>query len=1702
MTEPKMPTTSVTSGPPQSGLVVSSGTTLDVQSGGTIVSASILAAGAAIIEIGAIDSGSTIAAGGSELVYGSVIGDIVAGSQTVSTGTSGSGIITDETVVDGGYVLLAVKTTSATGTTVDAGGTLALNGSISANDTVLSGGTVDLESAKATLTGALVFSGGGVLEVTGNTSAGSGDLAVISGFGAGAEIDLTAATTVGAVGSAARFTTATSAGNTTVTVSGGGATQSFIFSGTAIGANLFLVGDGSGGEALVSASSVTSVGSGPPQSNIVVVSGETLTVHSGGSIVHATVEAGGSAVILSGGVDSASTVLSGGFESVSGTTSGDSLYGSQTISGAGASASGETVYSGGVLSLGSGATATDIVISGGTVALASPQATLSGSLIFSGSGTLQIDAPSSAGYGDQAVISGFYTSDTVSLPGFGSGTTLSTTTSGGDTIATVTSGTASETLTFAGDIAANLTPTSGGPGGSEDITYVPTTVPTTTSYTPGDLVLSIYGDGADTGSYSLDQAAPIVLQEITPTGTVVSQLVLPQTTVTVNGVTEYAISGEYQSASEGLLTLAENGQSLAIMGYGVTATAFDAADAATVYGTTALGQTTSLTGSSVTAVPRVIADIGYNATIDTSTALYNIFDTNNPRSVVTVNGVTFYVSGQGNGTDGTEGVFMAEDGASSATPIYNSTTDTRDVEIANGQLYVSIDSKLNNGGGLYDFGATLPISATAPTELPGIGASVVLTAGTANSVNAADIGQSVNLSPEQYFFADADTLYVADGGDPKEGGLGDGGLQKWSLVDGSWVLDYTLSEGLNQIPDTDASGTTGLIGLTGTVEGANVILYATNETVAETDQTYLYGITDSLGATSLPTGESFTLLETAAPDTLIRGVAFAPTSSSTLPEVSGTLTISKNVTSTGLTVASGGDIIVLSGGTISNTTLLSGASATVSSGGVDDGTMVAHGGNELLLGSATGDYIVGTQTISNATAVASGEIVGNGGNLDLYLAGAIANSTTVETGGAININGHAFADNTVISGGQVVLESPKATLSGTLTFAGTGGMIVVTSSITSAGYGDLAVISGFAATDAIDERVIGAGAVLGTPTLSGGNTVATISSGTVTESFTFAGSAYLSGLSLTSDGFGGEELIYTPPPPVQIIVSSGVTSPGLSATSGSTIIVLSGGTITNAVISSGGSAVISAGGTDSGTTIQAGGTETVSGSASGDRVYGLQDVTTGPSAGADPATISNETVFNGGTIELYLKPDTGTGITVSSGGKYLLSGNVSATDTVLEAGAQMQLQSPKATLTGSLTFNGAAALSFTATTSAGFGDLAVIDGFGAGDIIDETTIAPGATLSATISGGNTVETITGGTFPESFIFAGTTISSNIQLQDDGTTGVELVYVACFRAGTRIATADGDVAVEALSEGDLVRTAAGAARPVVWIGHRTIDCARHPAPRMVWPVRVAKGAFADAQPCRDLYLSPDHAVFVDGLLVPIRQLLNGVSIAQIAVDTVAYFHVELETHDVLLAEGLPAETYLDSGNRGDFANGGGAMTLHPMPDAAPRAVDGDLVEPIWRRIAARAGALVLPVATTEAALRLVADGRAHKPVCVAGGRHVFVVPPGLEKLRILSRASAPADLRPWLDDRRLLGVSVARIVLHDRHGATEMPLDHPALADGWHAPERDGDALWRWTDGSAVLPVPAGTTMVDIALTGTAEYPAAVARDAVAERLYA
>jgi hypothetical protein len=171
-------------------------------------------------------------------------------------------------------------------------------------------------------------------------------------------------------------------------------------------------------------------------------------------------------------------------------------------------------------------------------------------------------------------------------------------------------------------------------------------------------------------------------------------------------------------------------------------------------------------------------------------------------------------------------------------------------------------------------------------------------------------------------------------------------------------------------------------------------------------------------------------------------------------------------------------------------------------------------------------------------------------------------------------------------------------------------------------------------------------------------------------------------------------------------------------------------------------------------------------------------------------------------------------------------------------------------------------------------------------------------------------------------------------------------------------------VEALVTGDTVLTVTGDWLPVRWIGHRAVDCARHPRPEAVLPVRIGVDAFGPGLPERALYLSPDHAVFAEDVLIPVKHLINGDSILQVRVDRVTYYHVELPEHAILYAAGLPVESYLDTGDRADFENGGSAMTLHPTwgaeardvtlihdaLGAAPLRVAGEAVDRVRARLA--------------------------------------------------------------------------------------------------------------------------------------------------------
>ena len=129
----------------------------------------------------------------------------------------------------------------------------------------------------------------------------------------------------------------------------------------------------------------------------------------------------------------------------------------------------------------------------------------------------------------------------------------------------------------------------------------------------------------------------------------------------------------------------------------------------------------------------------------------------------------------------------------------------------------------------------------------------------------------------------------------------------------------------------------------------------------------------------------------------------------------------------------------------------------------------------------------------------------------------------------------------------------------------------------------------------------------------------------------------------------------------------------------------------------------------------------------------------------------------------------------------------------------------------------------------------------------------------------------------------------------------------------------------------------------------------------WPVRIAAHAFGDAAPAHDLLLSPDHAVFVDNVLIPVRYLVDGHGIVQERHDDITYYHVELDQHDVVLAEGLPVESYLDAGNRCAFDNGGGVIVAHPdftsraweAVGCASLVVTGPELEGVKARLRARA-----------------------------------------------------------------------------------------------------------------------------------------------------
>ncbi|MEO6840888.1 MAG: Hint domain-containing protein [Bradyrhizobium sp.] len=334
----------------------------------------------------------------------------------------------------------------------------------------------------------------------------------------------------------------------------------------------------------------------------------------------------------------------------------------------------------------------------------------------------------------------------------------------------------------------------------------------------------------------------------------------------------------------------------------------------------------------------------------------------------------------------------------------------------------------------------------------------------------------------------------------------------------------------------------------------------------------------------------------------------------------------------------------------------------------------------------------------------------------------------------------------------------------------------------------------------------------------------------------------------------------------------------------------------------------------------------------------------------------------------------------------LTADNTYSGGTTIEGGT-LELANASAAGSGPITFDSDVTLAIDGTTMPSN----TLDGFTSGDTIDLTSIGnvPGSHVDMDYQ--SKVLTITEGSslyqlnFNPNESFAGdffhlTTDGNGTQITED--------QIACYCRGTLLTAECGDVPVERLAIGDKVITASGALRPIKWIGTRSYGGRFIMGRKDILPICFKAGSLGDNAPKRDLWISPHHAMFLEGMLIEAKDLVNGVSILQAEqVEEVEYFHIELETHDVIIAEGALSESFVDDDSRAMFHNAHeyGALyadeDMTPARYCAPRLDQGYEFEAIRQRLARRAGLLPAADRPGAGALRGYVDLAAAG--CIAG-----------------------------------------------------------------------------------------------------------------------
>ncbi len=594
-----------------------------------------------------------------------------------------------------------------------------------------------------------------------------------------------------------------------------------------------------------------------------------------------------------------------------------------------------------------------------------------------------------------------------------------------------------------------------------------------------------------------------------------------------------------------------------------------------------------------------------------------------------------------------------------------------------------------------------------------------------------------------------------------------------------------------------------------------------------------------------------------------------------------------------------------------STVVVGGTAATGPARGIEIGQAAGGIGDVTVSGAKsllnnTGQFVVGDAGLGGLSIASGATVITNPGTGGL--AGLVIGNAAGATGSTVNVSG--AGSNLQVSG----LLNVGVNGSGSLQLS--GGATVIAGSLDA---GDFAAAVG-------QISLSGAGTNL---TVLGAATVADDGTGvlSVLNGATFSADS----LTIGSQGDSSGALIVSGNG--SVINLTGSLNIGTALGVGD-LTIGPGGAVHAAVVNLQGQVVLEGGNLDPTVTIiNQGQTAGGNGTIQAGFIVDEGVVQAGGTKPSQKLLIVDGTVVGGGTLTINgtVQPSGPVGILqINAGGTLELTGPVvnAATTTFTDNLAQPGTYTVNNSVVD-VTFADAKGV-LLVDNIAGFGG--TITSFAGGD---QFVITGGALSNLGVSNSNTltfsdsgVNAGSGGI--DSIIFGSAVSAANFNIVNGNT-----VQVACFAAGTRIETAAGPVAVEDLAVGAVVVTEDGRAEPIVWIGSRSIDCERHPKPETVWPVRVSSGAFGAGLPERDLFLSPDHAVFVNGVLVPVKLLINGTSIAQVKRTTVTYYHVELPRHDVIRAEGLPVESYLDTGDRADF--GGDVIRL--FPDFAARFAPG-------------------------------------------------------------------------------------------------------------------------------------------------------------------